>query len=174
MENNTSNEYRTGGHLPKRSSDGLLATGLLILLAVTGMLLTAGLLTLRSISLHTEQELASLQPPDSTHFPGEYLHMEGEVTNCSIIGITCQGISTFCQQYYELPAGIYILQVAKGSPADKQGVLPGDVLVRANGEALHLPSALQKFFDNPANKTPVKLEFFRKGTMYTIFVSPGA
>lgn len=174
MENNTSNEYRTGGHLPKRSSDGLLATGLLVLLAVTGMLMTAGLLTLRSISLDTEQELASLQPPDGTRFPGESLHMEGEVTECGIVGITCQSISMFCQQYYELPAGIYILQVEKGSPADAQGVLPGDVLIRANGEALRLPSALQQLFESPADKTPVKLEFSRKGKLYTIFVSPGA
>lgn len=174
MENNISNEYRTGGHLPKRSTDGLLATGLLVFLAVTGMLLTAGLLTLRSISLDTEQELASLQPPDGTRYPGEHLHMEGEVTECGIVGITCQSISTFCQQYYELPAGIYILQVEKGSPADKQGVLPGDVLIRANGKELHLPSALQQLLENSTNKTPVKLEFFRKGKLYTILVSPGA
>ena len=174
MDNNTSHEYRTGGHLPKKSSGGLLAAALLIFLAVTGMFFTAGFMTLRSFSFDREQELAALQPPEYTRFPGEYLHMEGEVENCSIVGITCQGISTFCQQYYELPEGVYITQVTKGSPADRHGVLPGDVLVRANGEALRHPSALQKFFNNPANPNPVKLEFFRKGNIYTIFISPGA
>ena len=174
MENNTSNEYRTGGHLPRQSANGLLSAALLVFLALTGMFLTAGFLALRSLSLGAEQELASLQPPEGTFFPGEQLHMEGEVTNCSIVGITCQSISGFCQQYYELPAGIYILQVEKGSPADRQGVLPGDVLIRVNGEALRLPSTLQQFFDDSPEDTPVKLEFSRKGKIYTIYVASGA
>lgn len=174
MDNNISHEYRTGGHLPKKSSGGLLAAALLIFLAVTGMFFTAGFMTLRSFSLDKEQELAALQPPEYTHFPGEQLHMEGEIATCSVVGIACQSISDFCQKYYELPAGVYVLSVEKGSPADRQGVLPGDVLVSINGQPLRLPSALQQFFNDPPQNSPVKLAFSRKGKLYTVFVSPGA
>ena len=174
MDNHTMHEYRTGGHLPKKNSGGLLAAALLIFFAVTGMFLTAGFMALRSISFDAEQELASLQPPENTRFPGEQLHMDGEIATCNNIGITCQSISEFCQKYYELPAGIYVLSVEKGSPADLQGVLPGDVLVGVNGHLLRLPSSLQQLINGTGKKFPVKLEFSRKGKLYTVFVSPGA
>ena len=174
MDNNISHEYRTGGHLPKKSSGGLLAAALLIFLAVTGMFFTAGFMTLRSFSFDREQELAALQPPEYTRFPGEQLHMEGEIATYRMIGITCQSISPFCQKYYELPAGMYVLSVEKGSPADRQGVLPGDVLITANGQSLYFPEDLQAIFHEPSQNSPVKLAFSRKGKLYTVFVSPGA
>ncbi len=174
MDHHTSHEYRTGGILPKKGSGGLLAAALLIFFAVAGMFLTAGFMTLRSVSFDTEQELASLQIPENTRFPGEQLHMEGEIATCNAVGITCQSISAFCQKYYELPAGVYVLSVEKGSPADRQGVLPGDVLVRVNGQLLRLPSSLQTFFNGTGKNTLVRLEFSRKGKLYTVFVSPGA
>ncbi|MBE6983466.1 MAG: PDZ domain-containing protein [Ruminococcaceae bacterium] len=173
MENHTSNEYRTGGHLPRGSGNSLLSAGLLVFFAITGMFLTAGFLTLRALSTGAERELATLTPPDTTLYPGDHLHMEGEVTDFRVIGITCQSISAFCEKYYELPPGLYILQVEKGSPAQRQGVLPGDVLVRVNGQALRLPSSLQNVFDMSAGK-PVALEFSRNGNTYTIYVAPGA
>lgn len=173
MENNTPNEYRTGGHLPIRSSGGLLTAGLLVFVAITAMFLTAGFLALRTDPLGEDKELAALHTPDCTRCPEEEPHMEGEVTTCNTVGITCQSISEFCEKYYELPAGIYILHVIKDSPADQQGVLPGDVLVRVNGEALRLPNTLQWLLDNSPKDTLVELEFSRKGKSYTIYVAPG-
>ena len=174
MKNNTPNEYRTGGHLPIQRSGSLLAVGFLIFAAVTTMFITTGFLALRGDPFTEDKELAVLNIPDSTRYPNEEPHMEGEVTTCSAIGITCQSISAFCEKYYKLPAGIYILQVKKGSPADQQGVLPGDVLVRVNGEALRQPHRLQWFLDNTPNDALVEMEFSRNGKHYTIYVIPGA
>jgi membrane-associated protease RseP (regulator of RpoE activity) len=173
MENNSPNEYRTGGHMPLQQPGGLLAVVIAILLAFTCMFLTAGFMVLRSDPLGENEVLASLYVPDCTTVPQGDLHMDGEVTTLDTVGITCQSISEFCEKYYELPAGIYILQVADGSPASRQGVLPGDVLVRVNGEALRLPATLRSILQDAAPNTLLELEFSRKGNSYTIHILSG-
>ena len=172
-ENFSPNEYRTGGHLPLQRPGGLFAVGILIFFAFSAMFLAASSLALHTDPLGEGKELAALQAPEDPIFPGGDIHMEGEVTTCTAVGIICQSISEFCEKYYELPAGIYILQVEKDSPADRQGVLPGDVLVRVNGEALRLPATLQWFLDHPQEGSPIELEFSRKGKIYSIYVASG-
>ena len=58
---------------------------------------------------------------------------EGEVRGRPAIGITVGAIPADAASHYELPEGLYISAVSEGSDAERQGVLPGDILTEVNG-----------------------------------------
>jgi len=166
------NEYRTGGPMRHRSS-GAFAVGLFVFFAVTGMFLTACLLSLRIHNLATHKVIATLDTTDETQNIQSDLYMEGLVTDCTELGFTYQTISPFCEKYYELPEGIYIVRVEKHTPAARHGVLPGDILIKANGVALRFPATLQSIIEQCPKGASVELEFIRKGKTYTAHLTPG-
>ena len=165
------NEYRTGGPIHHRSYGALFTVGIFLLFVVTGMLLAAGLLGLRVSFLGAYQVIASLDAPEETMNLSSDLHMEGFVMDCTELGITCQSISEFCENYYELPQGIYVVRVEKHTLAAQHGVLPGDILVRANGSPLRLPAALQNILAQ-SPRQPIVLDFIRNGKTYSIMLTP--
>lgn len=167
------NEYRTGGPIHRNNCGALFAVGIFVFLTVAGMLLTAGFLSMRGHSLDTYKVIAALSVPEETHSGSNDLHMEGLVMDCKELGITCQAISEFCEKYYELPKGIYIIGVKRNAPAAYHGILPGDILMKVNGESLRSPEALQEIIAScPAGK-PIALELNRKGKIFTIHFTPG-
>ena len=58
---------------------------------------------------------------------------DGEVRGRPAIGITVGAIPADAASHYELPEGLYISAVSEGSDAERQGVLPGDILTAVNG-----------------------------------------
>lgn len=168
------NEYRTGGPIRRRGYGALFAVGIFLFFTITGMLLTAALLSLRVSTLGAHKVIASLDAPEETINLSNDLHMEGLVMDCVELGVTCQSISEFCENYYELPQGIYIVRVEKHTPAARQGVLPGDILIKANGAPLRLPTALQSIIEQCPKGQSIALEFVRNGKTYTVNLTPGA
>ena len=57
----------------------------------------------------------------------------GEVRGRPSIGITVGQIPTNIAEHYEMPEGLYISAVSEGSDAEKQGIIPGDVLTAVDG-----------------------------------------
>lgn len=64
----------------------------------------------------------------------EQIVQKGSVTR-GWIGVGVQDITPELAQSFNLPAsrGVLITQVERGSPADKAGIKPGDVLLSVNG-----------------------------------------
>lgn len=60
----------------------------------------------------------------------------GEVKGRPSIGITVGAIPENAAEHYELPDGLYISAVSKGSDAEKKGIKPGDILLEVNGQAV--------------------------------------
>ena len=58
---------------------------------------------------------------------------DGEVRGRPSIGITVGSIPENAKSEYDLPDGLYISAVTKGSDAEAQGILPGDILTAVNG-----------------------------------------
>ncbi len=168
------NEYRTGGPIHRRSYGALFAVGMFLFFAVTGMLLAAALLGLRVSTLGAHKVIASLDAPEDTINFNNDLHMEGLVMDCVELGVTCQSISEFCENYYELPQGIYIVRVEKHTPAARLGILPGDILIKANGEPIRLPTTLQSIVEQCPKGQSIALEFVRNEKTYTVNLTPGA
>lgn len=59
------------------------------------------------------------------------------------MGISMQTITSQFSQMYRIPEGIYIVEVTDGSAAKEAGLLPGDVLVKFDGEKVSTAEELQ-------------------------------
>ncbi len=64
--------------------------------------------------------------------------------------------------------GALVTQVKPGSPAERAGIQPGDVLVRINGELVENPGSLQKFLADKKVGTRVQVNVVREGKEYTV------
>lgn len=172
-DNTSPNEYRTGGPIQHTASGALLAVGIFVSLTLVGMLLTAGLLILRVNSANQQKAIASLSIPKETQSSADEPHMDGLSMACAEFGVFGQVISEFCEKYYELPSGIYIIRVTPNTPASRQGVLPGDILVKANGKALSSPDELQEMIDTCPDGAFLTLDINRNGKLFTVYFTPG-
>ena len=61
---------------------------------------------------------------------------DGEVRGRPAIGITVGSIPTEAMERYEIPEGLYVSAVSPGSDAEAKGILPGDIIVAVDGEAV--------------------------------------
>ena len=57
----------------------------------------------------------------------------GYVKGRPALGITCQSISKTVTQYYNLPAGIYVVSVGENSASDLAGIVEGDIITAVDG-----------------------------------------
>ena len=62
------------------------------------------------------------------------LMKDGEVRGRPALGITVGSIPDTAAEHYELPEGLYVSAVSKGSDAEKQGMKEGDIITAVNGE----------------------------------------
>ena len=58
------------------------------------------------------------------------------------MGISCMDVSEEARRFYGLPAGAYVAEVSKDSPADKAGIIKGDIITRFDGISLSSSSEL--------------------------------
>jgi serine protease DegQ len=103
----------------------------------------------------------------------EQIVQKGSVTR-GWIGVGVQDITPELAQSFNLPAtrGVLITQVERGSPADKGGIKPGDVLISVNGRVvadtttmLNLIAALP-----PGQKAAIKLTRNQAETDVTVVI----
>ncbi len=60
----------------------------------------------------------------------------GEVVGRPALGLTVGAIPAAAKTEYDLPDGLYVSAVSAGSDCEAKGILPGDILLAMNGEAL--------------------------------------
>lgn len=68
--------------------------------------------------------------------------------------------------------GLVVVSLADGSPADSAGILLGDVLLAAGGQALRRPTDLLDALSGADDGAPIKVELLRGGSMVTTSVTP--
>jgi len=59
---------------------------------------------------------------------------KGSVPQPPRIGIYTQDVSADMAKQYDLPEGVYVVQVSQGSPAEAAGIQRGDVIIAINGK----------------------------------------
>ena len=69
-------------------------------------------------------------------------------------------------------AGLLIVSIADGSPAEKAGMLLGDVLLEANGNALTGPDDLLDALSSVAKDGAITVRFLRGGAIKTASITP--
>ena len=92
------------------------------------------------------------------------------------IGIAVQpvalSVSVVKQHSLKGDTGLLIVSIADGSPAEKAGMLLGDVLLEANGNELSSPDDLLDALSDVSSDGAVTLKFLRGGTVKTASVTP--
>ena len=173
-ENSHQSEYQTGTVPPARQAGGIFAAGVFIVIAVLGIFVVTAAIGFKVFSSKTTPLLASLSDVNGGKVPSNATHMEGEVLSCKEVGITCQSISAFCAEYYNLPRGVYVISVEKGTPADRQGVLPGDVLIALDDSPICFASTLQHHILSNYEQESTSLLFARGSQQFYVYLSPEA
>jgi S1-C subfamily serine protease len=92
------------------------------------------------------------------------------------IGVAVQPValsaSTLKQHGLTNDTGLLILSIADASPADKAGILLGDVLLEANGQVLVRPDDLLDALSGVSSGSALALKVLRGGTIKTVSVTP--
>ena len=92
------------------------------------------------------------------------------------IGIAVQpvalSVSVVKQHSLKGDTGLLIVSIADGSPAEKAGMLLGDVLLEANGNELSGPDDLLDALSDVSSDGAVTLKFLRGGTVKTASITP--
>ncbi len=79
------------------------------------------------------------------------------------LGVRYQMISREAALLNDVPQGAYIREVISGSPANKAGVKPGDILVKFAGQRLDKPNKLAELVNKMKVGQVVDLEIWRDG-----------
>ena len=151
-------EYRTGRTRPPKSN-GLIAGLLICIIFLCGVISAMGLMNIRLTRLL--EDARQEQPPLS--FAEGDATMPTDATHTTLAGMALQELPVVYQQIHDLPQGLYISQVDDGSAAEKAGILPGDVLVAFDGNALSTLSELDVLRSARKAGVRVKLLINRDG-----------
>jgi serine protease Do len=92
------------------------------------------------------------------------------------IGVAVQPValseSVVKQHGLEGEAGLLIISIADGSPAEKAGMMLGDLLLVANGNALQGPDDLLDALSSVAKNGAVTVKFLRGGAIKNAAITP--
>jgi serine protease Do len=105
-------------------------------------------------------------PENGFWFPGE-ARMGG-----SYLGVALTDIDADRAKILKLeePRGVEVIRVEEGSPAEKAGIKPGDVLVSYNGENILGAQQLGRLVRETPERRRVKVQLWRDGRLQTLTI----
>lgn len=77
------------------------------------------------------------------------------------IGITGSSVDKSVTQKYDIPTGVYVEDVEKGSPAEKAGIQKGDIITEIEGKKISSVNELNRIKYNYAIGDKIKLQITR-------------
>ena len=96
----------------------------------------------------------------------DQLISQGYVSGRPSLGLTGEGVSSFYQFYYRLPAGMYIGSVEEGSDAAAKGLEAGDILISVDNVRVSSMEDLRLLLSNYAVGDTVQIVIYRGGRQY--------
>ena len=90
------------------------------------------------------------------------------------IGVTVRDVSTEEGERAKLspPQGAYVTQVESGSPAEKAGIMTGDIIVEFDGERVRSARQLSRLVRESPDDRTVRSSIVREGTRRTVDLTP--
>jgi serine protease Do len=91
------------------------------------------------------------------------------------LGVGIQSVDQALARSFRLdePAGVIVNGIEAGGPADKAGVLPGDIVLKFAGKEVGRPNDLPALVAETKPGTQTELEVWRKGERKTLKVTVG-
>ncbi len=156
--------YRTGATQPQKSHSGLIAVLLAIIILLGGLVSALGVMNIHFFRMLQKEP----EKPDSVRFSqdtdiGENPAVSDDACEPLAFGLTGFPLTARDRLLFNLPAGIYITAVAADTPAYRQGVLPGDVLLQLEGMDTGDLDAFSAAYACTQGTSKVKLLLLRDG-----------
>ena len=98
----------------------------------------------------------------------DQLVSQGYVSGRPTLGIWGEGVSSFYQHYYRMPAGLYIGDIDPDSDAAAQGLVIGDILLSINDYRITSMEDLETVLFNLTPGETVTAIIYRYGTQYQV------
>ena len=145
--------YRTGRTAPAKSSRGIIAALLILVIFLGGMVSILGFLNIRLF-----RQLKHTQAAPLSFVRGEAIQARGD---CYLIaGMALQEPDPVYAQLHDLPQGLYVAQVAPGSQADALGIQPGDMILSLDDTPV---STLEDLKVHIYGRSAFRLSLWRNG-----------
>ncbi len=98
----------------------------------------------------------------------DQLISQGYVSGRPTLGIQGDGLSAFYQHYYQMPAGVYITDVARDSDAYAKGIEDGDIILSVNDTRVTNLDELKSAIIGMEVGESVQVIIFRSGKQYQV------
>ncbi|MDA8402687.1 MAG: DegQ family serine endoprotease [Desulfobacteraceae bacterium] len=102
----------------------------------------------------------------------EQLKKSGSVTR-GWMGVGIQDLDDSLKDYYGIRQGVLISEVFPGDPAEKAGIVPGDIILSINGKPLDSSRDLSKQIADLSVGSKAEIKLDRKGKVKTLDVIIG-
>lgn len=165
-------EFRTGTVEPPRRHSGLVALLLIAVIILSGMCVILGAVNVRlfaALNGQTNADVSVSRLSEDTAAPSA--SPLGNLSGQSTLGLSGETVTQRCQNYYDLPPGLFIDELTPGGAAQLAGIRQGDVLIGLNGDPItsedELSAALRDY--DPGDR--VQLELYRQGRHIRITVT---
>ena len=116
-------------------------------------------------------------PINSAKKIAEELRVKGEIDRGYSTGLVVQSVTRSISRYMDIPflKGVIIIEVGKGSPADKSGLEPGDIILTVNNESVNKPSDIRTVIleNDLRSGDKISLEIFRNKQYKNIKIKLG-
>lgn len=93
---------------------------------------------------------------------------QGYVSGRPALGIQGDGLSSFYQHFYRMPAGLYVTNVQQGSPAAQAGIEIGDILTKVDSNPVGDMDSLNAILYSHNVGDVVQLMIYRNGYLATV------
>ncbi|MDE7097916.1 MAG: trypsin-like peptidase domain-containing protein [Ruminococcus sp.] len=90
----------------------------------------------------------------------------GYVTGKPQLGISCQDVTETVSRMYNMPIGVYVVEVTKGSASDKAGLKSGDIITEIDGEKVTTSDELNTQKNLHSAGDTIKVTYIRNGEEY--------
>lgn len=175
--------YGTGNTRPPKSNGGLIALLLIIIIFLSGIASALGILNMRLFhELNARNELTSVPmsfsdegaaveeyfgPEDLLGTAAASLPRENACGSTSL-GLEGEEITTFYQNYYRMPPGLYITEVADEGAAEDAGIRPGDILLELEDCPILTMEDLNRVVYDHENGDSLTAVILREGQQYSL------
>ncbi len=80
------------------------------------------------------------------------------------LGIVGNAVTEDVASYYNMPIGVFVNEVSKGGSAEKAGILPGDIITRADEIEITSITQLRDYVNSKRIGTEVTITYMRKSS----------